>query len=74
MIHIIPAKNFQLQNKLLDMARHTLQSGPGSRLVDPRPLDKVDALQKLTVRVKNSVLTNWRVLVSNMTIVIQNSS
>ena len=49
MIHIISAKNFQLQNKLLDMARHTLQSGPGSRPVDPRPLDKVDALQKLTV-------------------------
>ena len=56
------------------MARHTLQSGLGSRPVDPRPLDKVDAVQKLTVRVKNSVLTNWRVMVSNMTIVIQNSS
>ena len=55
--------------------RHTLQSVPGSsEKVDPGPLEKADAIPKFTVWVKNSFLTNSRVLTSNATIVFEDSS
>ena len=50
---------------------HTLQSGPGPA---PGSLEKADPIPKFTVRFKDSFQTNLRVLVSNMTIVFQNSS
>ena len=58
---------------------HTLQSGPGPapgslEKADPGPLEKADPIPKFTVRFKDSFQTNLRVLVSNMTIVFQNSS
>ena len=51
-----------------------IKSEPGRR---PRPsekadngsLEKVDPIPKFTVSVKNSFLTNWRLLISNMAIV-----
>ena len=56
------------------MRRHTLSSRPGpgpglSEKADPGPLEKPDLIPKFTVRVKDSFLTNLKVLISNMTIV-----
>ena len=58
---------------------HTLQiklgpePGPGTsekvEKTDPRPLEKEDSFRKFTVWVKHSLLTNPRVLISNMTLV-----
>ena len=53
--------------------RHTLQSGLGpgpvpSEKVDPGPLEKMDLMPKFTTFVKETVLLNTRVLMSNMTI------
>ena len=56
---------------------HALYSGPGPRpseKADLRPLEKADPIPKLIVWVKDSCLTNSRVLISNMTIVFKNSS
>ena len=55
------------------MRRHTLSSRPGpgpglSEKADPGPLEKPDPIPKFTVRVKDSFLTNLKVLISNMTI------
>ena len=47
--------------------------GPGLlEKVHSRPLEKADHVPKSTVWVKNSILTNLRVLISNMTIVFLN--
>ena len=65
--------------------RHTLYSRPGpSEKPDPGPLQKPDPIPKFTVRVKDSIydkwqiydklITNLRVLISNMAIVFWNSS
>ena len=53
---------------------HTLQSGPGlgprpSEKANPGSLEKVDPIPNFTVGVKDSFLTNLRVLISYMTIV-----
>ena len=46
------------------------EPGPGtSEKADPGPLEKADPIPKFTVWVKDSFLTNLRVLISNMTIV-----
>ena len=43
--------------------------GPGSwEKTDPGPLEKADPMPKLTVRNKNSFLTNSRILIVNITI------
>ena len=42
--------------------------------MDPGPLKKADPIPKFTVWVKDSFLTNLRVLISNMSIVFKNSS
>ena len=64
--------------KLYDEERHTLSSGcrprpSPSEKVDPRPLEKPDSLPKFT-ELKNSIFTNLRVLILNVTIVFENSS
>ena len=53
--------------------RHTLHSGLGpgpipSGKVDPGPLEKMDFMSKFTTFVKETVLLNTRVLMSNITI------
>ena len=50
---------------------HTLQSGPGpwpSEKANTGPLQKVDSIPKLAVWVKDTLMTNLRVLNSSMTI------
>ena len=54
---------------------YTLQSGHGlgpesSDKADPRHLEKVDPIPKLTVWVKGAFMINSKVLISNMTIAL----
>ena len=48
---------------------HSLESRPRpSEKTDPRPLEKVDPISKFTVWVKDSLMKNLKVLISNMAI------
>ena len=58
-------------------ATHKAYQNPDSDLqknCDPGPLEKVDAISNFTRNVKNLVLINSRVLISNMTVDFSNSS
>ena len=58
-------------------ATHKAYQNPDSDLqknCDPGPLEKVDAISKFTRKVKNLILINSRVLISNMTEDFSNSS
>ena len=44
------------------------ESGPLEK-ADPGPIEKADPMPKFTALVKNTLMTNQRLLISNMTII-----